>query len=490
MVVRRGRTLRTLLAGSLLLGATLVTSVIVGSLPASATPTVFYAAATVVGTPDCLTPATACTLGTALGTVAAGDTIELVTSATDDASGNVTSGTAYPGNLTVGTSVTIDPYGTTTPILDGGNSGTVLTVNGGVSLTISGVTIQHGSASYGGGGIYNGGTVNVTDSTLSGNSAPYDGGGIYNGGTVNVTDSTLSGNSAGYGGGIYNPYGTVNVTDSTLSNNSANFGGGGIDNSGTVNVTDSTLSGNSANFGGGILNYRTVNVTDSTLSGNSARYDGGGIYNNSGATVNLGATIVANSSSGGDCFNYSTIADQGYNIAEDASCGFTATGSVNSSPTLAASLGILANNGGPTQTLLPASTSPAVGVIPTGITLNGIPVCPRSDQRGVTSVGNCTIGAVEVPLCATGLTPHVLKATYGTSTFTGLFCVNPKGIGTYTQNTATGTVSGIGSVTTFRGTRLIGALGKNLLLGGSTNGTKSGFVEVAPVKAIGTFTLS
>ena len=439
MVVRRGRTLRTLLAGSLLLGATLVTSVIVGSLPASATPTVFYAAATVVGTPDCLTPATACTLGTALGTVAAGDTIELVTSATDDASGNVTSGTAYPGNLTVGTSVTIDPYGTTTPILDGGNSGAVLTVNGGVSLTVSGVTIQHGSASY-------------------------DGGGIYNGGTVNVTDSTLS-------------------------NNSANFGGGGIDNSGTVNVTDSTLSGNSANFGGGILNYRTVNVTDSTLSGNSARYGGGGIYNNSGATVNLGATIVANSSSGGDCFNYSTIADQGYNIAEDASCGFTATGSVNSSPTLAASLGTLANNGGPTQTLLPASTSPAVGVLPTGITLNGIPVCPRSDQRGVTSVGNCTVGAVEVPLCATGLTPHVLKATYGTSTFTGLFCVNPKGIGTYTQNTATGTVSGIGSVTTFRGTRLIGALGKNLLLGGSTNGTKSGFVEVAPVKAIGTFTL-
>jgi len=61
-------------------------------------------------------------------------------------------------------------------------------------------------------------------------------------------------------------------------------------------------------------------------------------------------------------------------------------------------LGALAYNGGPTQTLLPAAGSPAIGHIPTNTTLNGVQVCPSVDQRGVASVGNCTIGAVEVAI--------------------------------------------------------------------------------------------
>jgi hypothetical protein len=89
--------------------------------------------------------------------------------------------------------------------------------------------------------------------------------------------------------------------------------------------------------------------------------------------------------------------------------------------------------------------------------------------------------------CVVGLKPQVLTATYGTSTFSGLFCVNPKnGVGTYTQ----GSVSGVGAITTVKGTTVIGAVGKGLALAGATNGTKSAFVEVAPVLAVGTFTLS
>jgi hypothetical protein len=68
--------------------------------------------------------------------------------------------------------------------------------------------------------------------------------------------------------------------------------------------------------------------------------------------------------------------------------------------------------------------------------------------------------------------------------------VHPKGVGTYTQGTATGTVSGIGAVTKVKGTTINGALGKNLLLLGATNGTTSSFREVAPVPSHGTFTLS
>jgi len=51
-------------------------------------------------------------------------------------------------------------------------------------------------------------------------------------------------------------------------------------------------------------------------------------------------------------------------------------------------------------------------------------------------------------------------------------------------------VSGIDAVTTVKGTTIIGALGKNLVLLGSTNSKQSGFIELAPVPSIGTFTLS
>ncbi len=111
---------------------------------------------------------------------------------------------------------------------------------------------------------------------------------------------------------------------------------------------------------------------------------------------------------------------------------------------------------------------------------------PEADVTGLDTTATPSVTITYVPPCAAGLTPHVLNATYGTSTFTGLFCVNAHGIGTYTQ----GTVSGIGAVFTVRGKTFVGALGKNLLLRGATNDTKSGFVEVAPVRAIGTFTLS
>jgi hypothetical protein len=51
-------------------------------------------------------------------------------------------------------------------------------------------------------------------------------------------------------------------------------------------------------------------------------------------------------------------------------------------------------------------------------------------------------------------------------------------------------VSRIGAVTTVKGTTIIGPLGKNLVLLGSTNDKQSGFIELAPMTSIGTFTLS
>jgi len=298
-------------------------------------------------------------------------------------------------------SLTITGAGPATTTISGNRSGSVFNVTDG-TVTISGLTITSGAGSLaaGGGGVKNTGTLTIDNSIVSNDIAgtagtAASGGAIYNsGGMLTVTNSTLAGNSApqASGGAIYNSGGMLTVTNSTLSGNSA-ASGGGIYNSGggMLTVTNSTLSGNNAASGGGIYNSGgTLTVTNSTLSGNSAA-SGGGILGGVGS-VNVAATILANGPSGGNCASTTGggITDEGYNLADDATCG-----TIPGSATLDASLGALANNGGPTQTLLPALGSPAIGAIPAGAIVNSVPLCPRTDQRGVASSGTCTIGAVE-----------------------------------------------------------------------------------------------
>jgi hypothetical protein len=239
---------------------------------------------------------------------------------------------AYYRIFTVDQSATVSFDGLT--IADGivlGDDGGGI-YNGG-TLTVSNCTISQNTAIdnydicdgwYGGdgGGIYNGGTLTVHDCTFSGNYAYTEGGGICNfagafAAKLTVSDSTLSGNGAlaTYGGGgicndtfsVYNK-GTVTVTGSTLSGN----GDSAIcNNLGTLTVSDSTLSGNTGGlYGGGIINLNgTLTVTGSTLSGNSAQFYGGGICNFSSgvfaATLTVsdstlsGNSAVASSGAGG-----------------------------------------------------------------------------------------------------------------------------------------------------------------------------------------------
>ena len=85
--------------------------------------------------------------------------------------------------------------------------------------------------------------------TLSGNTA-VNGGGVFNTGTVVVTDSTIAGNSATNGGGLYNE-GTATLTACTISGNSATDSGGGLYNQpmlrtlpGIATLTDTIVAGN------------------------------------------------------------------------------------------------------------------------------------------------------------------------------------------------------------------------------------------------------
>ena len=134
--------------------------------------------------------------------------------------------------------------------IDADDQSRVFYVGAGIEAAISGLVLIGGfidDGEAGGGGIFNAGTLTVTDSTISGNSAE-DAGGVYNTGTLTVTNSTLSGNSASrFGGGILNFHaGTLTVANSTLGGNTASSGGGIYSSSAELTVTNSIVALNTA----------------------------------------------------------------------------------------------------------------------------------------------------------------------------------------------------------------------------------------------------
>ncbi len=289
--------------------------------------------------------------------------------------------------------------------VDGNQSHRVFSVASTGDLTINQITVQNGVTDTVGGGIYNAGTLTVTSSTIADNSA-------------------LGASGSTYGGGIYNDFGTLTVIDSTISGNYADTSGGGIGTNGassTVTVTNSTISGNSADVdGGGIYNIGTLTVTNSTLADNNTIFSGAGSLFNIG-TVHLAGVILHTGGNGPNCENSSQsgiaeINDNGYNLSDDTSCGFTGTGSADDA-TLNLSALTGTGPGGGVHT--PQAGSNAIGAIPNGVNIdnNGVTlVCDgtATDQLGSTRpiIGGdaCTSGAVEV------VPPCILPATVTTET--------------------------------------------------------------------------
>jgi hypothetical protein len=118
-----------------------------------------------------------------------------------------------------------------TIFMSGNHKSRVLAINSGVTVNITGVTIENGSVRGGskldesGGGILNFGTLSIDQSTISDNRAAAGGGGIANHGTLTITNSTVSRNQAAYGGGILTQsapnLATLTMINSTVSGNLA-----------------------------------------------------------------------------------------------------------------------------------------------------------------------------------------------------------------------------------------------------------------------------
>ena len=322
------------------------------------------------------------------------------------------------------------------------------------NLTVRGLTITGGTNSNDGGGMeFEGGSltvdhVNVVNNTADTTPNSSDGGGIDAEGhaPMTVIASTFSGNSAGDDGGGLNCDQTgltITVTGSTFNGNSTTAGhgdsGSAIDMESTncsVTLINSTVTSNTSGDDAAITAEDTgdkVTLVYSSIVNNATNPATPGVQSSAkpktanphgdvntetnppgpavatanvevsaAANLTIFGSVVARPHGGPNCSTTGGVAltgtvSVGYNFADDTSCGLgTATDKQGAG--LDPLLGPLASNGGPTQTLLPATGSPLIDAIAAAACQTGPAAGVTTDQRSVSRPQGpgCDIGAVEV----------------------------------------------------------------------------------------------
>jgi CSLREA domain-containing protein len=314
---------------------------------------------------------TDCSLREAIANSYNGDTIKF------GVSGTIVFGSALPP---INKTLVIDGSGQTIA-LDGAKKYRIFNVGEIGDLTVKNLAFQNGKP--------------MTPCEYDTEAISSCGGAIYADGTLTVVDSTFSGNSASLGGAIAVMLGTANIEGSTFENNSSAGSGGAVFNLvGSVNVENSTFYGNSAgDWGGGVLNdIGALTLTNNTFANNSASL-GAGIYNSAGGLA-FTNNILANSTTGSDCYNESPYGEISLNVNNLIEANAPSPNNCGV-PLFAVDprLGVLANNGGFTQTMALLPGSPAIDTGDDGS-------CPPTDQRGVTrpQSSHCDLGAYEQSL--------------------------------------------------------------------------------------------
>jgi hypothetical protein len=352
--------------------------------------------------------------------------------------------------------ITIDGQGQFKIIQDCAGNG-VLEVDSQSNTTLRGVTITGANGSGSGGGMEfapsGPATLTVDHTTflnnLATNDTNTDGGAIdmnSAGNTLVVTDSSFLGNKAGDDAGAIDCNDvnqTLTITRSTFAGNATTGNnesqGGTIDLESSachLTMVNSTVTGsNSRDLGAisGENNTDTITLVYTDIVNNTfgqtvspftapspsaqahphpSKPDPVGtetlanspanLFLPNASNLTLFGSVIARPHNGANCAQsggapMTGVVSSGYNLADDTSCGLTAAtdkqGAAND-PLLA----FLANNGGPTQTLLPLSGSPLIDAIPAAACQSGPAAGITTDQRGVSrpqGVG-CDIGAVEV----------------------------------------------------------------------------------------------
>lgn len=364
----------------------------------------------------------------------------IVTSEADDGDGTLRQAIATPecevirfatdietvtlttGELTISRDLTIEGRGmggaTIRPAE--GAIQSIFTVQSGTTVVLDGLTITGGRAF---GGIYSAGNLTLRNSTVRDNTSGISGGGIKteSGSKTHIVNSTITGNEAlATGGGIFANGDLTIVASSIHGNTISSYGGGlggGIFADSLLVIENSTITGNgivieqplgdTVSLGAGVFlgTGGEGRITNSTIVGNFAEgYLGvsGGVHTGAAELVLQGNILVGNIAKGTgapqpDCAG--NIVSEGHNLVGIQNielsnhCAFdTGAGTDLIGITLDdLQIGDLADNGGPTPTMLPADTSPAIGYITDST------ACPAIDQRGVyrPDGAGCDAGAVE-----------------------------------------------------------------------------------------------
>jgi predicted outer membrane repeat protein len=273
----------------------------------------------------------------------------------------------------------VSENGAASTVIDGGNSGTVVTFAPGSNSTLDGFKITNGTAENGGGVLVSGCsetdpancvdiTATITNCIITGNQASAGGGiscGRYS--KPVITNSIIKYNSAtgsvieNNGGGIHAAEGAkLTISNCAIHNNRSDQNGGGLafNDADEPRIVNCVFSDNSAEKSGGAISFQnsTPIITNCTFSNNSASENGGAIsfdtsapiitnctFSNSSASGNGGAiactnplpeTTVANSILWGDDISRDEIAcDSEISVTySDIQGGYTGEGNINADP--------------------------------------------------------------------------------------------------------------------------------------------------------------
>ena len=276
------------------------------------------------------------TLGDAVGKIVnAGNPI---LNYTINISGTVTSNQELTSSLNgKAKSITLCGADNTTDILDGNNSGTVLTISTSVPVAIRNLKITGGNAENGGGiNIASGASVTLADGALvcgnrTADGENHEGGGVYNAGTLFMYGSAMVGsntattapvsgtacsNAADHGGGLYNALGAKAylgyISENTLAQLTGGFydnyawgEAGGIYNKGTLKMSSGNISYNgSEGYSAGVTNNDSEaefeliggTISHNATNPNKSEMNSGGVRACEGNFIMRGGEISYNSS--------------------------------------------------------------------------------------------------------------------------------------------------------------------------------------------------
>jgi hypothetical protein len=224
--------------------------------------------------------------------------------------------------------------------VDAQGASRVIQVAQGASVTLSGLTISHGSPRGDGGGIRNQGSlalsgVLVRDNQVSG----FLGGGVYTSGAVTMKGGAVTGNQAlaspggGSGGGVYvSDAGSLTAAGTSFTGNTAGAVGGGIRDMGAADLDAVTVSGNSAAAGGGIAIRRpgSLQLKKSTVSRNlsvraAGTGGGGGLLGEGGTSLTMVDSLLAGNSAGGGAGGGMLVLDGSAALSNDTLSDNSAT---------------------------------------------------------------------------------------------------------------------------------------------------------------------